>query len=300
MTLRAAASLAPRRGAAPCHAGLLAMLAAMLLPVGATATAAVTATTAAPAAATGEDDPDSSAAAHVAPAAPASAMPDMPYPQMASIMNMDDASRFGRIIVDQWEWRDDADRRGSGVWDAQGWYGGDYDKLWLRTEGDWPSEQAAQGRAELLWDRIVTRWWSLQAGARYDFGAGPGKGWAALGVQGLAPGWINVEATIYAGDAGSVAARFKAETDLRCTQRLILQPELELNAYSRADRAREQGAGLSDVDAGLRLRYEIRRELAPYLGVAWRQRSGESAQLLRAAGAVPDELQWLIGVRFWY
>ena len=103
----------------------------------------------------------------------------------------------------------------------------------------------------MLWDRIVTRWWSLQGGARYDFGGGAGKGWAALGVQGLAPYWINVEATVYAGDAGSLAARFKAETDLRFTQRLILQPELELNAYSRADRAREQGAGLSDVDAGL-------------------------------------------------
>src|ERR1700735_5186312 len=195
MTLRAAASFAPRRGATPCRAGLLAMLAVMLLPVRATATAtaattattaapaaaagdedpdhsadphaapvhatatataATTATTAAPAAAAGDDDPDSRAAGHVAPAAPASAMPDMPYPQMASIMDMDDASRFGRIIVDQWEWRDDADRRASGVWDAEGWYGGDYDKLWLRTEGDWPSGQAAQGRAELLWDRIAT------------------------------------------------------------------------------------------------------------------------------------------------
>ena len=286
MTPRGAAKLAPRRHAASCHAGWLAMLTVIVLPLGASAAA--------------DEDPGSGAAAHVAPAAPASAMPEMPYAQMASIMDMDDAARYGRIIVDQWEWRDDAERRGSGVWDAEGWYGGDYDKLWARTEGDWPSGTGAQGRAELLWDRIVTRWWSLQAGARYDFGAGPGKGWAALGVQGLAPGWINVEATVYAGEAGSVAGRLKAETDLRFTQRLILQPELEFNAYSRADRAREQGAGLSEVDAGLRLRYEIRRELAPYLGVAWRQRSGASAQLLRAAGAVPDELQWLIGVRFWF
>jgi copper resistance protein B len=291
MTLRAAASnartsAAPRRRAASRGARLLAMLGLILAPMGALAAA--------------DDDPESSAAEHVAPAPPANTVPEMPYAQMASMMDMDDTGRLGRILVDQWEWRDDADRRGSGVWDAEGWYGGDYNKLWVRTEGDWPSAAAAQGRAELLWDRIVTRWWSLQGGARYDFGGGAGKGWAALGVQGLAPYWINVEATVYAGDAGSLAARFKAETDLRFTQRLILQPELELNAYSRADRAREQGAGLSDVDAGLRLRYEIRRELAPYLGLAWLRRSGASAQLLRAAGALPDEFQWLIGVRFWY
>ena len=152
----------------------------------------------------------------------------------------------------------------------------------------------------MLWDRIVTRWWSLQGGVRYDLGAGPGKGWAALGVQGLAPYWINVEATLYIGTAGSVATRFKAETDLRFTQRLILQPELELNAYARPDRARQQGAGLSPLDAGLRLRYEIRRELAPYLGLAWLQRWGESAQSLRDSGAAGGQLQWLLGVRYWY
>jgi copper resistance protein B len=250
-----------------------------------------------PAIAPADDDAESSAAAHVAPSAPATSMAEMPYAQMASIMEMNDAGRLGRILVDQFEWRDAAEGRGSGVWDAEGWYGGDYDKLWVRTEGDWSSAADAQGRAELLWDRIVTRWWSLEAGARYDFGEGPGKGWAALGVQGLAPGWINVEATAYAGEAGSLAARLKAETDLRFTQRLILQPELELNAYSRPDRVRGEGAGLSDVDAGLRLRYEIRRELAPYVGVAWR-RSDASGQWL--AGARADEWQWLAGVRFWY
>jgi len=239
-----------------------------------------------------DDEAASSAAGHVAPAPPAEVMPEMPYAQMTQMMGMDDTSRFGRLLVDQWEWRDGGGAR-DGVWDAQGWYGDDYDKLWVRSEGDWPSAASVQGRAELLWDRIVTRWWSLQAGARYDFGGAPGKGWAALGVQGLAPYWIDVEATVYAGGAGSLAARFKAENDLRFTQRLILQPELELNAYSRADRARGQGAGLADVDAGLRLRYEIRRELAPYLGLAWRRGFG-------TAGEASDAWQWLAGIRFWY
>jgi len=246
-----------------------------------------------------DDSVSPNTAGHVAPAPPALAMPPMPYPQMAAMMDMDDTSRLARLLVDQWEWRAGGGDR-SAVWDAEGWYGGDYDKLWVKSEGDWPSGGGARGRAELLWDRIATRWWSLQAGARYDFGGGPGKGWAALGVQGLAPYWIDVEASLYVGSGGSVAARVKLEDDLRLSYRLLLQPELELNAYSSPERARDQGTGLSDLQAGLRLRYEIRRELAPYLGLAWRRRWGQTAQLLRAAGQVPDELQWLLGVRFWY
>jgi copper resistance protein B len=214
----------------------------------------------------------------------------------AGEMQMDDAARFGRILVDQLEWRD-GDGAPGGVWEAEGWYGNDDDKLLLRSEGDWPAGAAANaaanapanGRAELLWDRIFTRWWSVQGGARGDFGAGPGRGWAALGVQGLAPYWIDVQATAYLGSAGTLAARLKTETDLRFTQRLILQPELELNAYSRPDRARDQSAGLADLQAGLRLRYELRRELAPYLGVVWLRREGEPSA----------EWQWLAGVRFW-
>jgi copper resistance protein B len=246
-----------------------------------------------------DDNASPGASGHVAPPPPANVMPEMPYAQMASMMEMNDASALGRVLVDQWEFRDGGGARG-GVWDAQGWYGNDYDKLWLKSEGDWPSGERTRGRAELLWDRIVTRWWNLQAGARYDFGDGPGRGWAALGVQGLAPYWVDVEATLYLGSAGSLAARFKTETDLRFTQRLILQPEFELNAYSRPDRARDQGAGLADFEAGVRLRYEIRRELAPYLGVVCKRRLGETAQLLRGAGEVPNELQWLVGARFWF
>ena len=245
-----------------------------------------------------DDDPASDTAVHVAPAPPTHGMPDMSRSQMAAMMQMDDASRFGRVLLDQLEWRDGTGSR-SAAWDAEAWYGTDYDKLWARSEGTWLRGAGTSGRAELLWDRIATRWWSLQGGGRYDFGSGPGKGWAAVGVHGLAPYWIEVEATLYAGSAGALAARLKAETDLRFTQRLILQPELQLNAYSRADPARRQAAGLSDCEAGLRLRYEIRRELAPYLGVAWLRRPDETAALpLRAA--TTERWQWLLGIRMWY
>ena len=283
MRLRAPATVATRRARAvgSLPAVLLALLA--LLPA---------------ADATADNDAASDTAVHVAPAPPTNGMPDMPRSQMAAMMQMDDASRFGRVLLDQLEWRDGAGSR-TAVWDAQAWYGTDSDKLWARSEGTWPSGAGTSGRAELLWDRIASRWWSLQGGGRYDFGSGPGKGWAALGVHGLAPYWIDIEATLYAGSAGALAARLKAETDLRVTQRLILQPELELNAYSRTDPARRQAAGLSDCDAGLRLRYEIRRELAPYLGLAWLRRPDETAALpLRAA--TTGRWQWLLGVRLWY
>jgi copper resistance protein B len=223
----------------------------------------------------------------------------LPACVLAAMMGMDDASPLGRVLVDQLEWRE-AGGAAAADWDAEGWYGGDYNKLWARSEGDWPGGVGARGRVELLWDRIATRWWSVQGGARYDSGGGAGKGWAALGIQGLAPYWIDIEATAYVGSAGALAARFKAETDLRLTQRLVLQPECELNAYSRPDPERRQAAGLSDVDAGLRLRYEIRRELAPYFGLAWTRRPAEGVPLLRDAGAPADQWQWLLGIRAWY
>jgi copper resistance protein B len=236
------------------------------------------------------------AAEHVPPAPPAYTMPDMPYSQMASLMQMDDQQPVGRVLIDQLEFRD-ADAAPGGVWDAQARYGNDYDKVVLRSEGEWLSGASAQGRADLLWDRIISRWWSVQAGARADFGGGPGRGWAALGVAGLAPYWIDTEATVYLGDGGALAARLKMQTDLLMTQRLIVQPEFELNAYSRVDGAREQGAGLTDLSAGLRLRYAIRRSIAPYAGITWTRRFGATAQLVRDAGQVPDALQWVVGIK---
>src|ERR1700728_1168405 len=122
-----------------------------------------------------DDEPESSAAGHVAPAPPANAVPEMPYAQMATMMDMDDSSRLGRILVDQWEWRDDAEHRASGVWDAEGWYGDDYNKLWVRTEGDWASGAGAQGRAELLWERIVARRGGADGGARCGCRGGGGR-----------------------------------------------------------------------------------------------------------------------------
>ena len=226
----------------------------------------------------------------------------MSYHAMAEMMQMDDTAGFGKLMLDQLEWRgaggiSDA----AAAWDAQGWYGGDYNKLWLKTEGNEP-KTAHQGTHEasldLLWNRVLLPWWSLQAGVRRDFGTA-GRAWAALGIQGLAPQWLDTEATVYLGDGGRTAARVKAQYDLLMTQRLILQPFAELNAYGRSQPARELGSGVSDVELSLRLRYELRREIAPYIGLVWLRRIGSTQRLLRSVGEDAGELQVAAGVHAW-
>ena len=240
-----------------------------------------------------------SEAEHVAPEPPQHAMGPMPYRVMAAMMQMDDRERYAKVLIDQLEWRDSSEGSAS-AWDAEAWYGSDYNKLRLRTEGDRVQGRTEDARAEVLWDRIIARWWSVQAGARYDFGEGPSRTWAAVGVQGLAPYWFEIEATLYAGEEGRTAARLKAEYELLLTQRLILQPEAEVNLYGKADRERGLGSGLSDLEAALRLRYEIRREFAPYVGLVWSRSFGDTADQARANGADANDLQIVAGFRIWF
>ena len=232
------------------------------------------------------------------PANSMSAVHDMSYREMARMMDMDDTAAFGKLIADQFEWRHGDGSEGP-AWDVQGWYGTDYNKLWLKTEGVRLGSVTEDGRVELLWDRIFSRWWSMQAGVRHDLGEGPSRNWLALGAQGLASYFFQIEATGYVGDAGRTAARFRAEYELLFTQRMILQTEFELNAYGKDDPERHIGAGFSDLQLGLRLRYEIRREFAPYVGVAWLHSLGKTAELVRSAGEDPSLLQIVAGIRFW-
>ena len=234
---------------------------------------------------------------HVPPDPPQHEIPPMSSRMMMNMMEMDDTKRFAKVIVDQFEWRGGAN---AFVWDAQGWYGGDYNKLWAKTEGERARASTDAARAELFWDRIVARWWSLQAGARHDFGEGPTRNWAAIGIEGIAPYWFDVEATAYVGEGGRTAARIKTEYDLLFSQRLIMQPEAEVNLYGKEDRERNIGSGLSDLELSLRLRYEIRREVAPYIGVTLVKRFGATASLARAAGEDVNAVRATLGMRIWF
>jgi copper resistance protein B len=227
-------------------------------------------------------------------------MAPMSYGEMAAMMQMDDTARFGRVMLDQLEWRD-GHEGGGFAWDAQGWYGGDYNKLWVKSEGRGPPHgRDLEASAEVLLDHVVARWWSVQTGVRQDFGKGPARTWFALGMQGLAPYWLDVEATFYVGEEARTAARLKASWDLLLTQRLVLQPYGEINLYGKSDPQRQLGRGVSDLELSLRLRYEVRREFAPYVGVGWFRLFGETAELARGVGEGTNELQLLAGVHAWF
>jgi copper resistance protein B len=232
-------------------------------------------------------------------AAPASnAMPATSNQSMGTLMGMDDTAAIGKVMLDQLELEGGSEGT-TLTWDGQAWYGGDYDKVWLKTEGSPDPGNQDTSRNELLWDHALARWWDLQAGVRYDVGGGPARGWAAMGIEGLATYWFDVEATLYVGDAGRTAARFRIEHDLLITQRWIVQPEFEANLYGKADVEREVGSGLSDMQLGLRIRYQICRELATYAGLTWRRDEGATAQFARGRGQGTDSLNWVAGFHVW-
>ncbi len=203
------------------------------------------------------------------------------------------------VLFDQLEWQ--GDETGGGVnWDSKGWIGGDRDRLWFRAEGQAEDGHLGDVEAHLLYSRAVARWWDVVVGLRQDLRPGPAQSWLALGVQGLAPYWFEVEATAYLGAGGQTAARFEAEYELLFTNRLVLQPLVELNLYGKTNAERGIGAGVSAFDAGLRIRYEFRREFAPYVGVIWTNAFGKTADFAAAAGETTDGRRLVAGLRLWF
>lgn len=219
--------------------------------------------------------------------------------RMPSSMGMADNARFGRVLLDKFEY---AHSNAGPAWrfDGFAWYGGDYNKLFLKGDGEREGGRLRATRTEALWDRVFATFWSTQVGVRHDFGGGPGRTWAAFGVQGLAPYWFDVEATFYVGEGGRTAFRAEANYDLLITQRLILRPAFEAAFYGRDDPERAIGSGLSIAELGLRLRYEIRRQFAPYIGVALTHRYGRTAEFTRAADERVRNVQVVAGVRIWF
>lgn len=212
---------------------------------------------------------------------------------------MGDEDNFGSLLADRLE---SVTTRGNTAmtYDWQAWYGQTYDRALIRAEGEIESGTFKDARNELLWAHAITAYWDTQLGVRYDSGKGTDRGWLAFGVQGLAPYWLYVEATVYVNEQGRSAFRLETEYDLLLTQKLILQPRIEMNIYSRRDDARDVSSGLSNIEAGLRLRYEIRREFAPYVGIEWAGRFGSAADNIRAAGKDAEEARLIAGVRFWF
>lgn len=203
------------------------------------------------------------------------------------------------LLVDQLEWQD-ADPGGSVAWEVEGWVGGDRDRLWLRSEGERTRGVTEHAELQALWGHALGPWWDLVGGLRQDFKPGTPQTWAALGLQGMALYNFESQVTAYLGEGGQAALRLKGDYDLLLTQRLILQPSAEVNLYTRNDRQRGLGAGLADSEIGLRLRYEIRREFAPYIGVTWNRSYGRSADYARDEGELDNDPRLVLGLRLWF
>ena len=203
------------------------------------------------------------------------------------------------VLLDQLEWQGDQSAGGPN-WDAKGWVGGDRNRLWFRTEGQADDGSLDDAEAHVLYGRAIARWWDVVVGVRQDVRPGPAQTWAAFGVQGLAPYWFEVEATGYVSDGGQTAVRVEADYELLLTNRLVLRPLAEFNLYGKSNVERGIGAGLSSTDVGLRMRYEVRREFAPYIGVTWNNTFGETRELAGASGDAVSRLRLVAGLRLWH
>jgi copper resistance protein B len=212
---------------------------------------------------------------------------------------MDDDPLLTMLVVDQLEIRE-TDGDNPLVWDAEGWVGKDLHKLWIKTDGEYVDERVEEMELQLLYSRAVAPYWDLQLGWRRDIRPTPERDWMAFGLKGLAPYFFDIDASLFVGESGRTAARLKAEYEVMLTQRLILAPEVELNLHGKDDSDTETGSGLSDIEAGLRLRYEVRREFAPYIGLNWTRLYGNTADFAREEGEDVDDLQMVLGVRFWF
>ena len=186
------------------------------------------------------------------------------------------------------------------AYDLQGFVGKDYDRLVVKAEGEVADGKINEARTELLWGHAIAAYWNTQLGIRNDSGELPGRNWLAFGVQGLAPYWFEIEPALFVSEDGDVSARLSATYDALLTQRLVLQPRLDVNVALQDAPEFGIGSGFNNVELGLRLRYEIRREIAPYVGVTWSRQLRATTNLARAGGETVDEVRFVAGVRLWW
>lgn len=210
-----------------------------------------------------------------------------------------------KLLIDQAEVKTRNGREGYG-WDAQGWYGGDIDKLWIKTEGEGAFGAGVESaEVQALWSRAIDPWFDLQLGARYDISPDPERAYLVAGIQGLAPYWFEVDGALFLSHKGDLSARFEGEYDLRITQRLILQPMVELELAAQDVPELGIGSGLSEASLGARLRYEIfpgsgPASIAPYVGVEYERVFGDTGDFRRADGDKAGGWNFLVGLRSWF
>lgn len=241
---------------------------------------------------------------------PATAAPREPIPEInaadraAAFPDVDghavhDSAVHWFVLLDRLEtW--DEDGALPVAWEGSGWIGTDLDRAWVRTEGEAMDGSVESAHVELFYGRAIARWWDAVVGVRHDFGDGPSRTYAAVGVMGLAPYMFEVEATAYLGESGQTGLGLEVEYETLFTNRLILQSVIEAEAWSEDDPARGIGSGLNKVEAGFRLRYEFSRKFAPYIGIVRERVFGQAAVFHVTRGGTVDDTRFVLGLRTWF
>jgi copper resistance protein B len=207
---------------------------------------------------------------------------------------------FGQLLIEQLEYRWQDGKDGL-AWDARAWYGGDYEKIVLKTEGSFtPGHGVEEAEVRLLYSRLIAYHWDILAGARHDFRPEPSRSYGVIGIEGDAPGFVEVDLSGFISEKGDLSASLSLEHDLLITQRLILQPKADINIAVQEVPELGIGQGINDIELALRLRYELTREFAPYVGIAWQRKLGETASLARAEDEDTSVFAVIAGVRFWF
>jgi copper resistance protein B len=219
----------------------------------------------------------------------------MPYHEA---MDMNDEPVLTKVMIDRFEVRD-TEHGKPVILEADAWFGKSIDKLWLKTDVEALDGEVEEAQLQVLYNRAISPFWDLQAGVRHDFKPAK-RTWAALGVQGTAPYFIETKASAFFGEQGQAAISLSAEKEVMLTQKAVLIPELALNLYGKDDHELGVGSGLADLNLGLRLSYEIEREFAPYIGVNWSKKFGKTADMAEHHGEKTQDTQFLVGIKAWF
>ncbi len=227
-------------------------------------------------------------------------------PPSAAFMDHHEAL-YGAVLIDQLEYRGAGSGTNIGAWEGQAYYGGDYNKFWVNTRGEYNSKAKSLERAELqlLYSRLISYFFNAQVGVRQDFPIRPNEGTPArthlvLGIQGLLPNLFEANLQFFVDHRGTVAARFEGSYDAYLTQRLVLQPQVEINAAANSDPQARLGSGFTRLETGLRLRYEITREFAPYIGVQYESVLGDTRRIYKRNNEDRDILSGVAGIRLFF
>lgn len=224
--------------------------------------------------------------------------PDRMRPSRDQLQREHGGGRYYRVMANIAEFQPNPGPDGF-RWDAEAWYGGDLNRLVVKTEGAGAGGEVEEAEVQVLYSRAVSPMFDLQAGVRHDLEPGS-RTWATVGFEGMTPYWIDVEGAVFVSDRGDLAARLEGSYDLRLTQRLILQGRAEAELSAQDIPAAGVGSGFSEAELGLRLRYEVRRNFAPYVGVVHERRFGQTADFARAAGEPASETRFVMGLRAWF